>query len=91
MVEGYRIVPLEAFVLRSVRHEGVVAYIDLFEDEKYFYLVSFASVISQRARIDADLWNRSWSITVLPGLAHPRRKRRQTPLPPPTLLLARSL
>lgn len=40
MVEGYRIVPLEAFVLRSVRHEGVVAYIDLFEDEKYFYLVS---------------------------------------------------
>lgn len=39
MVDGYRIVPMEAFVLRSVRHEGVVAYIDLFEDEKYFYLV----------------------------------------------------
>lgn len=38
--EGYRNVPLEAFVLRSVRHDGVVAFIDLFEDETYFYLVS---------------------------------------------------
>lgn len=47
MVEGYRVVPLEAFVLRSVRHEGVVAYIDLFEDEKYFYLVSFSPLASR--------------------------------------------
>ncbi|KWU43935.1 Pkinase-domain-containing protein [Rhodotorula sp. JG-1b] len=36
---GPKLVPMEAFVLRSVRHEGVVAFIDLFEDEKYFYLV----------------------------------------------------
>lgn len=50
MVDGYRIVPLEAFVLRSVRHEGVVAYIDLFEDEKYFYLVSLG--VLSRVRCD---------------------------------------
>lgn len=37
---GPKLVPMEAFVLRSVRHEGVVAFLDLFEDEKYFYLVS---------------------------------------------------
>ncbi|GAA6053599.1 hypothetical protein JCM3770_001546 [Rhodotorula araucariae] len=36
---GPKLVPMEAFVLRSIRHEGVVAFIDLFEDEKYFYLV----------------------------------------------------
>ncbi|GAA5988880.1 hypothetical protein JCM10908_006209 [Rhodotorula pacifica] len=36
---GPKLVPMEAFVLRSVRHEGVVAFIDLFEDEKYFYLI----------------------------------------------------
>ncbi|BGP57523.1 hypothetical protein JCM8202v2_005167 [Rhodotorula sphaerocarpa] len=36
---GPKLVPMEAFVLRSVRHEGVVAFLDLFEDEKYFYLV----------------------------------------------------
>ncbi|GAA5829214.1 hypothetical protein JCM3766R1_001020 [Sporobolomyces carnicolor] len=38
-VPGPKLVPMEAFVLRSIRHEGVVAFIDLFEDEKYFYLV----------------------------------------------------
>lgn len=37
---GPKLVPMEAFVLRSVRHDGVVAFIDLFEDQKYFYLVS---------------------------------------------------
>lgn len=36
---GPKLVPMEAFVLRSIRHEGVVAFIDLFEDDKYFYLV----------------------------------------------------
>jgi serine/threonine protein kinase len=34
---------MEAFVLRSIRHEGVVGYIDLFEDERYFYLVCLLS------------------------------------------------
>ena len=38
-VKGVRTLPMEAYVLRSVRHEGVVAYVDLFEDAKYFYLV----------------------------------------------------
>lgn len=42
MTESHRMVPMEAFVLRNVRHDGVVAFIDLFEDDKYFYLVSFA-------------------------------------------------
>ncbi|GAA6016783.1 hypothetical protein JCM10207_003250 [Rhodosporidiobolus poonsookiae] len=36
---GPKLVPMEAFVLRSIRHEGVVAFIDLFEDDKYFYLI----------------------------------------------------
>ncbi|BGP00581.1 CAMK/CAMKL/PASK protein kinase [Rhodotorula toruloides ATCC 204091] len=36
---GPKLVPMEAFVLRSIRHEGVVAFIDLFEDDEYFYLV----------------------------------------------------
>lgn len=37
--DGVRIVPMEAYVLRNVRHDGVVAFVDLFEDESYFYLV----------------------------------------------------
>ena len=45
-MEGLRVVPMEAYVLRSVRHEGVVAYVDLFEDAKYFYLVSTCPVPS---------------------------------------------
>ncbi|GAA5892286.1 hypothetical protein JCM6882_003630 [Rhodosporidiobolus microsporus] len=36
---GPKLIPMEAFVLRSIRHEGVVGFIDLFEDERYFYLV----------------------------------------------------
>ena len=38
-VEGARLLPLEAFLLRSINHEGVVRFVDLFEDQKYFYLV----------------------------------------------------
>lgn len=41
--DGARIVPMEAYVLRNIRHDGVVGYIDSFEDSLYFYLVSFAS------------------------------------------------
>lgn len=44
--DGSRIVPMEAYVLRNVRHEGVVAYVDLFEDDTYFYLVSLVSRFS---------------------------------------------
>lgn len=40
--DGARIVPMEAYVLRNIRHDGVVAYIDAFEDSLYFYLVSLA-------------------------------------------------
>ncbi|BGP19199.1 hypothetical protein JCM10213_002106 [Rhodosporidiobolus nylandii] len=36
---GPKLIPMEAFVLRSIRHEGVVGFIDLFEDDRYFYLV----------------------------------------------------
>ncbi|GAA5837266.1 hypothetical protein JCM11251_004950 [Rhodosporidiobolus azoricus] len=36
---GPKLIPMEAFVLRSIRHEGVVAFIDLFEDQRYFYLI----------------------------------------------------
>ena len=38
-VDGARLLPLEAFLLRSINHEGVVRFVDLFEDQKYFYLV----------------------------------------------------
>lgn len=34
-----RILPMEAYVLRNVRHPGVVSFVDLFEDDTYFYLV----------------------------------------------------
>lgn len=81
MVEGYRVVPLEAFVLRSVRHEGVVAYIDLFEDEKYFYLVSPSALDYPSFSLTLILLNRSWSITAVLG-SLPRR--RPSPLPPPS-------
>ncbi|GJN93590.1 hypothetical protein Rhopal_006647-T1 [Rhodotorula paludigena] len=36
---GPKLIPMEAFVLRSIRHDGVVRFMDLFEDERYFYLV----------------------------------------------------
>ena len=34
-----RLIPFEAYVLRMVRHRGVVAFLDLIEDERVFYLV----------------------------------------------------
>jgi hypothetical protein len=34
-----KLVPLEAYVLRLIRHPGVVAFLDLLEDETVFYLV----------------------------------------------------
>lgn len=37
---GARLIPMEAYVLSAIHHEGVVSFIDLFEDDKYFYLVS---------------------------------------------------
>jgi hypothetical protein len=84
MVEGYRLIPMEAFVLRSVRHKGVVAYIDLFEDEKYFYLVSwflscfFCHRVSTLTLCSPSLpLRRLWSTTALPGKA---------PTRPPALL-----
>ncbi|KAN0060049.1 hypothetical protein ACQY0O_008022 [Thecaphora frezii] len=33
------VIPMEAFVLKVVDHPGVVKFIDLFDDELYFYLV----------------------------------------------------
>lgn len=39
--DGARIVPMEAYVLRNIRHDGVVGYLDSYEDAQYFYLVSF--------------------------------------------------
>lgn len=33
--------PSEVVLLRSINHEGVVEFIDLFEDNIYFYLVRF--------------------------------------------------
>ncbi|GAA5968473.1 hypothetical protein JCM11641_007647 [Rhodosporidiobolus odoratus] len=37
--EGALVVPVEAYVLRRIRHPGVVAFVDLFADERYFYLI----------------------------------------------------
>lgn len=34
-----RLIPMEAYVLRHCRHEGIVGFIDLFEADNYFYLV----------------------------------------------------
>lgn len=34
-----KLVPLEAYVLRMIRHPGVVAFLDLIEDDKVMYLV----------------------------------------------------
>ncbi|KEI40501.1 uncharacterized protein L969DRAFT_15861 [Mixia osmundae IAM 14324] len=36
---GDKLIPMEAYVLRAVRHPGVVGFVDLFEDSKYFYLI----------------------------------------------------
>ncbi|KAI5477243.1 serine/threonine protein kinase [Pseudohyphozyma bogoriensis] len=36
---GGRRIPMEAYVLAGLRLEGVVAFIELFEDDRYFYLV----------------------------------------------------
>ncbi|KAH9466901.1 hypothetical protein MJO28_000497 [Puccinia striiformis f. sp. tritici] len=37
--DGAKRVPLEAYVLKTIRHRGVVAFVDLFEDNIYVYLV----------------------------------------------------
>lgn len=45
--EKERLVPMEAYVLRMVKHEGIVGFIDLFEDDTYFYLVGrFSAFLS---------------------------------------------
>jgi len=38
-MEQERTIPMEAYVLRNCRHDGIVGFIDLFEADKYFYLV----------------------------------------------------
>ena len=38
-----RLIPLEAYILRQVRHDGVVRFVDLIETFEYFYLVRFWS------------------------------------------------
>ncbi|KAH9823977.1 kinase-like domain-containing protein [Melampsora americana] len=37
--DGAKRVPLEAYVLKTIKHRGVVSYVDLFEDQSYLYLV----------------------------------------------------
>ncbi|KAA1127261.1 hypothetical protein PGTUg99_033331 [Puccinia graminis f. sp. tritici] len=37
--DGIKRVPLEAYVLKTIRHRGVVSFVDLFEDNTYVYLV----------------------------------------------------
>lgn len=49
------IVPLEAYVMRKAAHDSVVAYIDLFGDENYFYLVSSAFAFSVRYKGKTDI------------------------------------
>ncbi|PWN46347.1 kinase-like protein [Ceraceosorus guamensis] len=33
------VIPMEAFVLKVVKHPGVVRFVDLFDDDAYFYLI----------------------------------------------------
>lgn len=41
--DGTLVVPLEAYVMRKAGHASVVAYIDLFGDDNYFYLVGLGA------------------------------------------------
>lgn len=66
-MEQERTIPMEAYVLRNCRHDGIVGFIDLFESDKYFYLVRRCRLPSRADR------RRSWSTTVRPG--RPRRTR----------------
>ncbi|KAK4055045.1 hypothetical protein OIO90_003386 [Microbotryomycetes sp. JL221] len=93
--EGYRVVPLEAFVLRSIKHKGVVGFIDLFEDAQYFYLVMEHHGTpwqSTSSKADAPVTSPS----NLPALANspaspvklspvPLSTQSRSPLPSPTL------
>ncbi|SCV73423.1 BQ2448_7349 [Microbotryum intermedium] len=39
---AYRLIPTEAFILRQInklQHPGIIAFVDAFEDDRYFYLV----------------------------------------------------
>ncbi|KAM0791747.1 hypothetical protein ACM66B_004014 [Microbotryomycetes sp. NB124-2] len=93
--EAHRIVPLEAFVLRTIRHKGVVGFIDLFEDERYFYLVmEYHGTPWQSTSSKADAHVTSPS--TLPALAGstaspvkvapmPLSSQSRSPLPSPTL------
>ncbi|SGZ12955.1 BQ5605_C028g10538 [Microbotryum silenes-dioicae] len=39
---AYRLIPTEAFILRHInkmQHSGIIAFVDAFEDDRYFYLV----------------------------------------------------
>ncbi|KAK4050650.1 hypothetical protein OIV83_003376 [Microbotryomycetes sp. JL201] len=93
--DGFRVVPLEAFVLRSIKHKGVVGFIDLFEDDKYFYLVMEHHGTpwqSSSSKTDAPVTSPS----TLPALASstaspvkvapvPLSSASRSPLPSPTL------
>lgn len=81
------------YVLKTIRHRGVVAFVDLFEDKKYIYLVSPSSGLTEPA---SDGRPRSWNITARPGRRRPSRAarpaacRRSPASPPPSLHPRRS-
>lgn len=83
-VNGVRTLPMEAYVLRSVRHEGVVAYVDLFEDAKYFYLVCWYFARSFRAWADGVFVRRSWSTMDRHGSRRRGARKPPSPVPPPS-------
>lgn len=58
--------PLECFVLRSIKHPNIVSYIEQFEDDKFYYLVSFPLVPWVESHTDCqvqelhgDPWHRA--------------------------------
>lgn len=69
---GVGLIPMEAFVLRKVRHENVVSFLDLFEQGPYFYLVRRSSPLLDRLLTCA---RRSWNTTARLGLPRPSRSK----------------
>jgi hypothetical protein len=55
--------PLECFVLRCINHPNVVKYIEQFEDEEFYYLVSLATLFAKWL-----LTNRCKSYMVIHGI-----------------------
>ena len=75
--KSIRMVPVEVYAIRRIVSDGVVSFVDLFEDESFFYLVrpSLEMQRFERRVIITTSYHRQWNTTDRAGLEVINRTR----------------